>query len=164
MRTCKYNPNPQMGITKKKKKRGGGREGKNVKCSNALFQCENVFFISNWMGSFKASLPSKWNKQNSFIFSFYQKRKNQFLNCAAQTFLFNFFSPFSLATIANNFIICIALIAVIKQTQQMLTLHRASVATPQPTQSVFCQWKGRSERLCAEVKRNYRLLFYLFFF
>lgn len=39
---------------------------------------------------------------------------------------FFFFFFFSLATVANNFIICIALIAVIKQTQRTPTLRRAS--------------------------------------
>lgn len=93
------------------------------KCFVPVWKC---IFISSWIDSFKALLPSEWSKQNTFILSFYQEKKNSSSIAQLKHFFLFFFFSASLATVANNFIICIALIAVIKQTQQMLTLHKAS--------------------------------------
>lgn len=69
------------------------------------------------------------------IFVFYQekgkKKTNNSPSVAQPKHFFVFYGSFfffffSLATVANNFIICIALIAVIKQTQRTPTLRRAS--------------------------------------
>lgn len=77
-----------------------------------------------------------------------------FLNCSTQIFLFNFFYP-SLATIANNSIICIALIAVIKQTQQTPTLCRAS-SQPHSQLGLYFVSREGDVALC-RLKINYRL-------
>lgn len=114
-------------LTKKKKKRG-------KMCPSTWFHCENVFFISSWIDSFKALLPSEWNKQHAYFCVLPRKREKKKPNNSPSVaqpkhfFVFygSFFFFFSLATVANNFIICIALIAVIKQTQRTPTLRRAS--------------------------------------
>lgn len=77
-----------------------------------------------------------------------------FLNHSAQIFLFNFFYP-SLATIANNSIICIALIAVIKQTQQTPTLCRAS-SQPHSQLGLYFVSREGDVALC-RLKINYGL-------
>lgn len=66
-------------------------EGWNVKCSNSLFWCENVFFISNPRDSFKSSLPFEWSKQNVVRFFSHVTKKEK--NSSTQTFSFNFSSP-----------------------------------------------------------------------
>lgn len=112
-------------------------------------------------------LPSGTN--NMLIFFCFTKKRGgkkkvvlQLLNLNI-SFCFMVGCFFSLATVANNFIICIALIAVIKQTQQMLTLRRAS---SQPRSQLrlcfFHREGGRVEWLCARLKRNYRRLFIYF--
>lgn len=67
---------------------------------------------------------------------------------------FYFFSP-SLATIANNSIICIALIAVIKQTQQTPTLRRAS-SQPHSQLGLYFVSREGDVALC-RLKINYGL-------
>lgn len=155
-------------LTKKKKKRG-------KMCPSTWFHCENVFFISSWIDSFKALLPSEWNKQHAYFCVLPRKREKKKPNNSPSVaqpkhfFVFygSFFFFFSLATVANNFIICIALIAVIKQTQRTPTLRRASSQPRSQLRLCFFPQGGREGGrvgwLCARLKRNYQRFFFIIF-
>jgi len=81
-------------------------------------------FQTEWVLSRLCCPPNGTNKTILFFhFAKEEKIVLQLLNPDISFYIF--FFP-SLTTIANNFSICIALIAVIKQTQQTPTLHRAS--------------------------------------
>lgn len=108
------------------------KEGENVsKHLVPLWKC--IFhFKLNW---FLQGLAAFRVEQTACLFLCFTKKKGkknpttvlQLLSLnISLCFMGLFFFFFSLATVANNFIICIALIAVIKQTQRTPTLRRAS--------------------------------------
>lgn len=120
-------------------------------------------------------LPSGTNSM--LIFVFYQekgkkKKTNNSPSVAQPKHFFVFYGSFfffffSLATVANNFIICIALIAVIKQTQRTPTLRRASSQPRSQLRLCFFPQGGREGGrvgwLCARLKRNYQRFFFIIF-
>lgn len=103
--------------------------------------------------SFQTEWILSWNRaEQPRQFNFFILPK-LFLNRSTQIFLLIF--PPSLATIANNSIICIALIAVIKQTQQTPTLHRAS-SQPHSQLGLYFVSREGDVALC-RLKINYGL-------
>lgn len=145
------------------------KEGENVfKHLVPLWKC--IFhFKLNW---FLQGLAAFRVEQTACLFLCFTKKKGkknpttvlQLLSLnISLCFMGLFFFFFSLATVANNFIICIALIAVIKQTQRTPTLRRASSQPRSQLRLCFFPQGGRVGWLCARLKRNYQRFFFIIF-
>lgn len=149
------------------------KEGENVsKHLVPLWKC--IFhFKLNW---FLQGLAAFRVEQTACLFLCFTKKKGkknpttvlQLLSLnISLCFMGLFFFFFSLATVANNFIICIALIAVIKQTQRTPTLRRASSQPRSQLRLCFFPQGGREGGrvgwLCARLKRNYQRFFFIIF-
>lgn len=132
----------KMFVWQKKKKKGEMTVVPMVCSSVKMYFSFQAEWILSWIGVEQ----TRW-----FYFFILPKL---FLNHSTQILILIFFYP-SLATIANNSIICMALIAVIKQTQQTLTLCRAS-SQPHSQLGLYFVSREGDVALC-RLKINYGL-------